>query len=85
MLQQVPNLVIIKLETTGSNRELGRAPVKEAIKILVMLGPRGISTLSLIGKYCSPLLELAISKISDKKVNMELEASLQGEEKVKQP
>lgn len=42
-----------------------------------MVGPRGIITAFLIGIYCSPLLEFAISKISDKKVNIEFEASLQ--------
>lgn len=62
---------------TVSSRELGSAPVKQAIRILVMLQPRGINTASLIDWYCSPTLVLARSKISDKKVNMELEASLQ--------
>lgn len=65
---------------TVSSRELGRAPVKEAIKILVMLAPRGIMTLSLTDKNSSPLQDFARSKISDKNVNMELEASLQTNE-----
>lgn len=71
----------MKIRPTVSNRELGSAPVNEAIKILVMLAPRGIMTLSLVHKNSSPLLDLARSKISDKKVNMELEASLQIEQK----
>ena len=66
-----------QLGLTVSSRELGSAPVKQAIRILVMLAPRGIITVSLIDWYCSPGLVLARSKISDKKVNMELEASLQ--------
>lgn len=76
--------LIIKLGGTGSNRELGRAPVKEAIKILVILAPRGTRTASLMGMYCSPLLEFARSNTSDKNVNMELEASLWVGEKVRQ-
>lgn len=68
---------------TVSSRELGRAPVKEAIKILVMLAPRGIMTLSLTDKNSSPLQDFARSKISDKNVNMELEASLQTNENKK--
>lgn len=67
---------------TVSSRELGSAPVKEATKILVMVGPRGIMTLSLMDVYFSPWLEFEISNISDKKVNMELEASLQARNKV---
>ena len=66
-----------KLVLTVSSREFGSAPVKQAIRILVMQAPRGIITVSLIDWYCSPGLDLARSKISDKKVNMELEASLQ--------
>lgn len=41
-----------------------------------MLAPRGIMTLSLTDKNSSPLQDFARSKISDKNVNMELEASL---------
>lgn len=65
------------VEATVSNRELGSAPARAATKILVMEAPRGIITLSLIDKNCSPLLDFARSKISDKKVKTELEASLQ--------
>lgn len=38
---------ILTREITTSTRDFGSAPVNEAIKILVMLGPRGIITLSL--------------------------------------
>lgn len=65
------------VEATVSSRELGSAPVRAATRILVMVAPRGIITLSLMDKNCSPLLDFARSKISDKKVKMELEASLQ--------
>jgi hypothetical protein len=41
-----------------------------------MLAPLGIIILSLIGINCSPIVEFARSKISEKKCNMELEASL---------
>ena len=65
------------IEATVSSREFGSAPVKAATKTLVMVAPRGIMTLSLIDKNCSPLLVFARSKISDKKVKTEFEASLQ--------
>jgi len=68
-----------KREITTSTRDFGSAPVNEATKILVMLAPRGIITPSLIGINCSPTEEFARSKISAKKCNMELEASLQRE------
>lgn len=61
---------------TVSNRELGRAPVNEATKILVIVAPRGRIMLSLTGKYSSPTPDLPRSNISDKKVNMEFDASL---------
>jgi hypothetical protein len=78
LLQLRPKRVLVEnMSATVSNRELGSAPVKEATKILVILEPRGIMTLSLIVKYCSPMVDFARSKTSDKKVNMELEASLQ--------
>lgn len=48
-----------------------------------MLAPRGIMTLSLTDKNSSPLQDFARSKISDKNVNMELEASLQTNENKK--
>lgn len=67
---------------TDSSLELGSAPVKEAIKILVTTTPRGIITASRIGKYCSPLPEFARSKTSDKNVNIEFEASLQARKKL---
>lgn len=40
----------MRKDITVSNRELGRAPVNAATKILVMVAPRGIITLSLTGK-----------------------------------
>ena len=61
---------------TTSTRDFGSAPVNEATKILVMLEPLGIIILSLIGKNGSPVVVFARSKISEKKCNMELEASL---------
>lgn len=72
---------ILKILPTVSNRELGSAPVNEAIKTLIILAPRGMIMLFLIDKYCSPLVDFSRSKISDKKVNIELEASLQTNKK----
>lgn len=66
-----------EVEATVSNRELGSAPARAATKILEIVAPRGIMTLSLIDINCSPLLDFARSKISDKKVKTEMEASLQ--------
>lgn len=62
---------------TVSIRELGSAPVRAATRILVIAAPRGMITLSRIGTQGFPWLEFARSKTSAKKVNMELEASLQ--------
>lgn len=64
-------------EFTVSSLELGRAPVNKAIKILVRVLPRGTITLSLIDIYCFPTVEFPRSNISDKKLSIELEASLQ--------
>lgn len=66
----------ISAYVTVSNRELGRAPVRDAIKILVMVDPRGTMTPSLIDWYCIPSRDFVKSKTSDKKDNMEFEASL---------
>lgn len=65
------------MELTVSNRLLGRAPVRDAIKILVIVGPRGMITLSLMCWYCTPSREFVRSKTSDKNDKIEFEASLQ--------
>lgn len=71
----------MKTRNTGSNRELGSAPVKAATKIRRITWPRGITIASLLDIYCSLLLEFARSNTSAKKVNIEFEASLQTKRK----
>ena len=65
----------MKTRNTGSNRELGNAPVKAAIKIRRITQPRGITIASLLDIY-SLSLKFARSNTSAKKVNIEFEASL---------
>lgn len=62
---------------TVSSRELGSAPANEAIKILVIVAPRGIMTLFLICTNCSSFTVFSRSKMSNKNVNIEWQASLE--------
>lgn len=67
----------LRSKHTSSNREDGRAPAKDAIKIRVRVAPRGTIISLIIGRQTSPAEEFARSKTSDKKFNMDLQASLQ--------